>query len=60
MSCHMKLYDLCGVAQTVGERCRGTLGQDVWGEWHSVGELRHDIDEGEGEGTQVLPRWVRS
>jgi hypothetical protein len=24
------------------------------------GELCHDVDEGEGEGTQVLPRQMRS
>jgi hypothetical protein len=52
--------NLHDVAQTVRERCRGVLGKSVRGEQLSVGELRHDVDEREGEGTQVLPGWVRS
>jgi hypothetical protein len=46
---HMALDSLHGVAQTVRECCRGTLGQSVRGERFSVGELHHDVDEGEGE-----------
>jgi hypothetical protein len=47
----MMLYDLRGIAQTVRERHQGALGQDVWGQRFSASELRHDVDEGEGEGT---------
>jgi hypothetical protein len=57
---HMALDNLRGVAQTVRERCRGALGQSVWGERLSAGELHHNVDEGEGEGTQVFPGRVRS
>jgi hypothetical protein len=49
MSCHMVLNNLHSVAQTIRERCRGALGQSVWGERLSAGELRHDVDDGEGE-----------
>jgi hypothetical protein len=47
----MALDDLRSIAQTVGERHRGALGKDVWGERFSASELHHDIDEGEGEDT---------
>jgi hypothetical protein len=53
------LYDLRSITQIIGEHRQGALGQDVWEERLSAGELRHDID-GEGEGTQVLLGWVRS
>jgi hypothetical protein len=59
-SCHMALDNLRGVVQIVREHCRGTLGQSVQGERLSTGELRHDVDKGEGEGTQVLLGRVRS
>jgi hypothetical protein len=59
-SCHMVLDDLHGVAQTIRERHRGALGKGVRGKRFSADELRHDVDEGEGEGTQVLPGRVRS
>jgi hypothetical protein len=54
----MALNDLRSVAQIVREHRRGTLGKDVQGEWFSTDELRHDVDEGESEGTQVLLGWV--
>jgi hypothetical protein len=60
MSCRVMLYDLRGVAQTIRECRQDALGQDVWGERLSTGELRHDVDKGEGEGTQVPLRRVRS
>jgi hypothetical protein len=56
----MALYNLHGVAQIIRERYRGALGQSVWGERLSTGELRHDVNEGEGEGMQVLLGRVRS
>jgi hypothetical protein len=42
----MVLDNLHGVAQTVRERYQGVLGQSVQGERLSVGELRHNVDEG--------------
>jgi hypothetical protein len=54
------LYDLRVVAQTLRESYRGALGQDVWGERVFASELRYDVDEGEGEGMEVLLGWARS
>jgi hypothetical protein len=48
-SCHMSLNNLRDVAQTVQERRRGTLGQNVRGEQLSASELCYDVDKGEGE-----------
>jgi hypothetical protein len=56
----MALDDLCGVAQAIRERRQGALGKDVRGERFSTSKLHHDVDEGEREGTQVLPGRVRS
>jgi hypothetical protein len=51
----MALDDLRGVAQAIRERRRGALGKDVRGERFFASELHHNVDEGESEGTQVLP-----
>jgi hypothetical protein len=56
----MALDDMRGVAQIVRECRQGALGKDIWEERFSTGELRHDVDEGEGEGTLVLLGWMRS
>jgi hypothetical protein len=57
---HETSNSLHGVTQAEWVCHRGILGEDIWGDQLPVGELRHDIDEGEGESTQVLPGWVRS
>ena len=53
--CHKVAIGLCGVAETEQERCRGTLDEIFQGERLSLGKLRHDISEQEGEAAQVLP-----
>jgi hypothetical protein len=47
--------DLRGVAQIIREHRRGALGKGARGERFYTSELHLDVDEGEGEGAQILP-----
>ena len=52
---HKVANGLCGVTQTERERCRGVPDEVFRGDRLSVGKLRHDVGEREGEAAQVLP-----
>ena len=53
--CHKVANGLYGVAETEQEHCRGALDEVLQGKRLSLGKLRHDIGEREGEVAQVLP-----
>jgi hypothetical protein len=58
--CHETGDSLHSVAQAKRVCRQGILGEDIWGDRLPTDELCHDVGEGEGEGAQVFPRWVRS
>ena len=57
---HKVANGFCGIAHTEREHYQGTLDEAFWGERLSVGKLRHDIGEREGEAAQVLLGWSGS